>query len=75
MSDKKRRCFVIGPIGKEGSIERKHADMLLNAVVREALKDCDPPYELVRSDEVADPGMITDRMIHEIMTRSWSSLT
>jgi hypothetical protein len=38
MSEKKRRCFVIGPIGKEGSIERKHADMLLNAVVREALK-------------------------------------
>jgi hypothetical protein len=29
----------LGPIGKEGSIERKHADMLLNAVVREALKD------------------------------------
>jgi hypothetical protein len=67
MSEKKRRCFVIGPIGKEGSIERKHADMLLNAVVREALKGCDPPYEVVRSDEIADPGMITDRMIHEIM--------
>jgi hypothetical protein len=31
--EKKRRCFVIGPIGKEGSIERKNADMLLNAVV------------------------------------------
>jgi hypothetical protein len=65
--EKRRRCFVIGPIGKEGSIERKHADMLLYAVVREALKDCDPPYEVVRSDQIADPGMITDRMIHEIM--------
>lgn len=67
MSDKKRRCFVIGPIGKEGSPERKHSDMLLNAVIREALQDYDPPYEVVRSDQIADPGMITDRMIHEIM--------
>lgn len=67
MSEKKRRCFVIGPIGKEGSLERKHADILLNAVVREALKDCEPPYDVVRSDHIAEPGMITDRMIHEIM--------
>jgi hypothetical protein len=67
MSEQKRRCFVIGPIGKEGSPERKHADMFLNAVVREALKDCDPAYEVIRSDTIADPGMITDRMIHEIM--------
>jgi hypothetical protein len=67
MSEKKRRCFVIGPIGKEGSLERKHADMLLNNVIREALKDCDPPYEVVRSDEIPDPGMITDLMIYEIM--------
>jgi hypothetical protein len=67
MTEKKRRCFVIGPIGDEVSPERKHADMLLNNVIREALKDCEPPYEVVRSDEIAEPGMITDRMIYEIM--------
>jgi hypothetical protein len=33
----------------------------------EALKDCDPPYEVARSDEIDDPGMITDRMIHDIL--------
>ena len=68
MNDKKpRRCFVIGPIGEPGSPERTHADMLLNNVIREALKDCDPPYEVARSDEIDDPGMITDRMIHDIL--------
>jgi len=68
MSEKKpRRCFVIGPIGKPGSTERKHADMLLNAVIREALEGGDPPYEIVRSDKVAEPGMINDRVIYDIL--------
>ena len=68
MNEKKpRRCFVIGPIGEPGFAERTHADMLLNNVIREALKDCDPPYEVARSDEIDDPGMITDRMIHDIL--------
>jgi hypothetical protein len=67
MSDKLRRCFVIGPIGEPGSDIRKHADMLLNAVIREALEGSDSPYEIVRSDKVADPGMINDRVIHDIL--------
>jgi nucleoside 2-deoxyribosyltransferase len=46
---------------------RKHADMLLNAVIREALEGSDPPYEIVRSDKVAEPGMINDRVIHDIL--------
>ena len=31
-------CFVIGPIGKDGSQERKHADLLLHAVIRHVLE-------------------------------------
>jgi hypothetical protein len=41
--------------------------MLLNNVIREALKDSDPAYDVARSDEIDDPGMITDRMIHDIL--------
>jgi L-arabinose isomerase len=66
MSDK-RRCFVIGPIGKPGSEERRHADMLLNAVVKSVLESDDFPYEVIRSDHVADPGMINDKVIHDIL--------
>jgi hypothetical protein len=32
---KKALCFVIGPIGREGTPERKHADLLLHAVIKE----------------------------------------
>ena len=28
--DKVPLCFVVGPIGKDGSVERKHSDLLLN---------------------------------------------
>jgi hypothetical protein len=31
-------CFVIGPIGKDSSPERKHADLLLHAVIKEVFE-------------------------------------
>lgn len=64
----KKTCFVIGPIGKPGSDERRHADMLLNAIVREVLeRSGEFNYQAKRADEDADPGMITDRVIHDIL--------
>jgi hypothetical protein len=58
-------CFVIGPIGKDGSTERKHADLLLHAVIKHALKA--EGYTVKRADEDADPGMIGDRVISDII--------
>jgi hypothetical protein len=65
--DKVPLCFVIGPIRKSGSPERWHADLLLNAVIKHVL--CQPPlgYHVKRADEDADPGMIGDRMISDII--------
>lgn len=60
-------CFVIGPIGKDGSEERKHADMVLNAVVKHVLESEEFGYRVKRADEDADPGMIGDRMITDII--------
>ncbi len=64
---KARLCFIIGPIGKNGTAERKHADLLLNAVVRECLQN--EPHNLVikRADDDSDPGMIGDRIITDIL--------
>jgi hypothetical protein len=59
-------CFVIGPIGKDGSSERKHADLLLHAVIKEVLGGQEFGYRVKRADEDADPGMIGDRMISDI---------
>jgi hypothetical protein len=60
-------CFVIGPIGKDGSAERKHADLLLHAVIKHVLQAEPFAYKVKRADEDADPGMIGDRVISDII--------
>jgi len=60
-------CFVVGPIGKDGSPERKHADLLLNAVIKDVLGAEEFGYKVKRADEDADPGMIGNRMISDII--------
>ena len=60
-------CFVIGPIGADGSPERKHADLLLHAVIKHVLEADEFGYRVKRADEDADPGMIGDRMISDIL--------
>lgn len=66
-ADRKRLCFVVGPIGSSGTEIRKHADMLLHGVVREAINDADLNYDIRRADEDTRPGMINDRIIHDIL--------
>lgn len=64
---KKRLCFVVGPIGKDGSIERKHSDMLLHALIKHVLMADEFGYVVKRADEDADPGMISDRVVSDII--------
>ncbi|MCB1884698.1 MAG: hypothetical protein KDG89_12015 [Geminicoccaceae bacterium] len=67
MADEREKCFVIGPIGQEGSPERRHADMLLNLVIKEVLEKDPFSYCVVRADEVAEPGSITSHVIRDVM--------
>jgi hypothetical protein len=60
-------CFIIGPIGKPGTPERKHADLLLHSVIKHVLEDKEFGYKVRRADEDADPGMIGDRMISDLI--------
>jgi hypothetical protein len=60
-------CFVVGPIGKDGSAERKHSDLLLNAVIKQVLQKDELGYVVKRADEDADPGMIGDRVVSDII--------
>jgi hypothetical protein len=57
-------CFVIGPIGAEATTQRRHSDLLLNALIRPALEKLG--YIVKRADEDADPGMIADRAVEDI---------
>jgi hypothetical protein len=67
MSELLKRCFVISPIGAQGSAERKHADMTLNAIIRPALAESGTEFSVTRADESSEIGMITDHLISEIL--------
>jgi len=63
--EKRRRCFVISPIGEEGSAVRAHADDVLEFIIKPALGRCD--VVAVRSDQMAESGTITEQMFREIV--------
>ncbi len=60
-------CFVIGPIGQTGSETRKHADMMLHAVIKHVVEDKEFNFICKRADEDARPGMINDQIIYDIV--------
>ena len=64
--DKRRRCFIISPIGEEGSAVRAHADDVMEFIIKPALVKCG--IVGVRSDQMAESGTITEQMFREIVT-------
>jgi len=58
-------CFIICPIGKVDSDERKHSDKLLNHVFKPVL-DANQ-YNTIRADQVAKVGLITTQIINLIL--------
>jgi len=65
MSDDKKTCFVISPIGSEGSDIRKRADQILKHVIKPATESCG--FSAVRADEISEPGIITSQVIQRII--------
>lgn len=57
-------CFVITPIGEEGSPERKHADMMLKHLIEPVLKE--HSLKPVRADKIAKPGHVTKQTVEHI---------
>jgi hypothetical protein len=62
----KRRCFVISPIGPEGSEVRQHADDVFEFIVEPSMSECG--IEARRSDHFREPGTISQQMIEAILT-------
>ena len=61
----KKNCFIISPIGEEGSDTRKRADQVLKHVVSPALDACG--YNPIRADKISEPGLITSQVIQHII--------
>lgn len=65
MTDDKKTCFVISPIGALGSDIRRRADQILKHVMKPAAEECG--YTAIRADEISEPGMITSQVIQYIV--------
>lgn len=60
-----KRCFLISPIGAEGSEEREHADDVLDFIIKPAMEELG--YEVYRSDHSHAVGKISDQMFNSIL--------
>ena len=60
-----KRCFVISPIGDEGSPTRIHSDRVLRHIIQPAATECG--YSVLRADQDARPGMITSQVITHLI--------
>jgi len=58
------KCFVISPIGEEGSDVRQHADDVFKYIIEPAMKECE--IEAIRSDQLEKPGLISEQMFRLI---------
>lgn len=65
MSEKKATCFVISPIGTDGSDIRRRADQILRHVIGPAADTCG--FEAIRADQISEPGLITTQVIQHIL--------
>lgn len=57
-------CFIVSPIGEEGSEHRKHADLVLGSLIEPALAEL--KLKAVRADKISVPGMITRQVIEHV---------
>lgn len=60
-----KTCFVIAPIGTDGSEVRVRSDQVLKHIIAPAARECG--YRTVRADELASPGLITSHIINHIV--------
>ncbi|PYS89247.1 MAG: hypothetical protein DMF64_18210 [Acidobacteria bacterium] len=60
-----KRCFVISPIGQEGTPIREHADDVFDFIIKPAMDECG--IEAWRSDHLHEPGKISDQMFRAIL--------
>jgi hypothetical protein len=67
LSDQKI-CFVIAPIGQEGSDIRKRSDQILRHVIEPIVKKFG--YTALRADKISKPGVITSQIIQYLLEAS-----
>ena len=62
-TESKKKCFVIGPIGEEGSIERRN----INGLIELIESVIDPELEVIASHKIDDSGSITTQIVNHLL--------
>lgn len=60
-----KQCFVIAPIGDEGSEVRNRSDQILTYIIEPVAQKCG--YEPLRADSISKPGIITAQIIEHLI--------
>lgn len=63
----RRVCFVISPIGKEGSEEFKNFKDVLNHVIKPAVATSGYKLEVLRADEIEKPGSFIKDILRRLL--------
>lgn len=58
-------CFVIGPIGAEGTEVRRRSDTMLRHVITPAAQE--QGYSVVRADQIVVAGVITSQILKHVL--------
>ncbi|MDG4757510.1 hypothetical protein [Micromonospora sp. WMMD710] len=61
----RRECFVIAPIGPEGSEIRERSDQILEYVIRPVVEP--RGFQAIRGDEIERAGLITSQVLDRII--------
>jgi hypothetical protein len=63
---KSKSCFVVAPIGADGSETRKRSNTILKHIFKAALEPAG--FEVTRADEISTPGSITHQVLRRILS-------
>jgi hypothetical protein len=66
VSEKKRLCFVIGPIGDVGSRTRRRSDWLLKRIIEPVFAEHFSDFLVERADTICTPGSIISQIIKRL---------
>lgn len=64
--EKAQVCFIISPIGPADSEVRHRANNVRDFVIKPAVEPLG--YQVLRSDDVADPGLIVQQIVNTVVT-------
>ena len=61
----KKIAFVISPIGKPDSLERRRSNQILKYIIKPVVTELG--YEAIRADDITSPGIITTQIVDHII--------